>query len=99
MKAKEYIEKYKGVTFDTLESVDELFKEFILDSKSIIDIRRINTDKGLVSVMMEFDQKWKAICRGLKGLNPDGYYEFWKHSKDGGIDFRLMHKKRLGIHK
>lgn len=76
MKAKEYrdkfieIEKEKG----TDEAINKIALAFLLESKEVMEKRNIKSDGGFVSLLREFDQKWRALVRLIPDkLNPDGF--------------------------
>lgn len=94
MKAKEYIEKYKdritgGITN---ESLNAMFKEFTNECNEEVAKRNIKRDSAVLSILDEFDKKWKAVARGIENVNPDGFYLIWK---DEGLDFRKRKQDSL----
>lgn len=83
MKAKQYAAKYNG------NNLGEIAFEFTKEIGELVTIRQVKTDSGIVSILNELNQKWKAFCRLIDSkAREDGFqiavkeimpevYEFW----------------------
>lgn len=83
MKAKEYAAKYEPL-FRNCESLDvrqllftQLFKEFMQEVDTLKNTRHITTRAGLISLLNEASQKWRALAALLPDVNPEGFRNLW----------------------
>jgi hypothetical protein len=71
----------------------KLVKEFMNETKELIDSRKVSTAKGLAAIVNEQNKKWNALCNLYKdnhGVSPimkNGYMRFYE---------LLMMKKSYG---
>jgi hypothetical protein len=75
MKAKEYVELYRqrlAEVNDERRAVSDMFVAMAAEAGDVQKARGIKTTAGLLGVVREFDQKWRAIASRLD-FNPDGY--------------------------
>lgn len=71
MKAKEYFEKYdKSIVEEAIQpevkkdgAIAQLYIEMFSEMKKIIEIRHIQNDNSLMSLVREQNDKWNAIER------------------------------------
>jgi len=85
MKAKEYIKKYnKKIQLSMTDNeklgkiLIELLEEFTKEISILMDNRNSTNNKVLIGVLSELDNKWKAISRGINGINPNGFRDYLK---------------------
>lgn len=90
MKAQEYFLKYKDKFLDSKDQkeldavVVSLINDFNRDMKETMTKRRVSTDDGVVSGVIEFNNKWNALVRMFEKhfhyspIKYDGYLAFWK---------------------
>lgn len=68
MKAIDYYNEYGEAVFaesidaNKTEAINKLFMAFLHETKEIIAMRNVKTDKGAVAVIKEQNQKWNALC-------------------------------------
>ena len=76
MKAKEYVTKYKetSAAMDELAALKELIPAFFRELGETLTKRNAVKSNGAgAAVLKEFDAKWRAICRDIPSLKPDGF--------------------------
>lgn len=87
MKAKYYVNKYKAKieqlynekNTETLAIVlNELLYEFVLEIKVIMTFRDSNSNKVLIGVLNELDNKWVSIASKINVLNKNGFRNYLK---------------------
>ena len=92
MKAKEYFEKYGQDIWQEWQDPEvhrdgpmaKLYIEMSSELKNILDARHVNSDRGMLGVLREQNQKWNAIRNLLEkkyGKTPiqrNGFYFAWK---------------------
>jgi hypothetical protein len=71
MRAKDYARKYRADP--TSETLIAIGSDFIQDTGRIIEARRCKTDRAVLAVFSEQNQKWIAFSRLIEGIRPDGY--------------------------
>jgi hypothetical protein len=71
MKAKEMAAKFQANPIP--ETAAELLHACIMESKALVDQRKVKTDAGLLAVFRELDDKWKAFARLCPEVNPGGF--------------------------
>jgi hypothetical protein len=95
MKAKEYAREYREL-FSTVGqemAVWTVVKEFFLETQTIAESRRSDSNLCLIAVLKEQSDKWRAFVRlaGDAGIRPDGFYNFvlkqFEHEPDVLRDF------------
>ena len=65
MKAKDYYNKYKDRLTDAEEAtkaIQELIMEFIQETKELLNKRNVRSDRGVMAVVNEQNNKWNALC-------------------------------------
>lgn len=87
MKAKDYFEKYETRMMknddDGLKAIGELMYELVIEAKTLINTRHVNTNSGSVAVLKELNNKWNALCNlfekkyGVSPIIRDGYKKYW----------------------
>lgn len=84
MKAKTYAELYKGGANHA-----DIMYEFVREMQDIAKVRNVQLDRGVIGILNEQEQKWKAFCRlcpdflpegfeSIIGLNMPSVYVVWK---------------------
>ncbi len=64
MKAKEYYAKYgERVKAFGGDAALEMFNEIATEMTEVTEKRKINSARGAISCIEEFNDKWNAICR------------------------------------
>jgi hypothetical protein len=79
MKAQDYVEIYNEElqsSGDVGEAVYKVLMELLKESVSMIKQRKISTNEGLFAVIDECDKKWRAVCRDVECMNPEGFMMF-----------------------
>lgn len=87
MKAKEYFTKYNEAIwneareeeFSTSGPTAKMFIEFMTEMKDIINSRNIKTDRGLIGVVQDQNNKWNSVYNMFikkYGLSPIKYNGF-----------------------
>jgi len=83
MKAKEYALKYEPL-FRNCEDPEQrsilftqLFKEFMIDVDALKESRHITTRSGLISLLNEASQKWRALAALVPTIKPEGFRDLW----------------------
>lgn len=62
----------------------KLIKEFMNETKELIDSRKVSTPRGLEAIVKEQNKKWNALCNLYKdnhGVSPimkNGYVRFYE---------------------
>lgn len=93
MKAIDYFSEYGEAVFK--ESFDEnkhdelskLYLAFVREMKQIIDTRSVKTNKAVIAVMKEMNQKWNALYalyekkygEGMSPIRRDGFWNSMRH--------------------
>lgn len=72
MKAKEYAKKFDAC--HTQAEVMGIFSDFLHESFDLIR----QTGREDLSILLEINDKWKAICRLTDIVNPKGYESYLK---------------------
>jgi hypothetical protein len=76
MRAKEMAAKFKAEpTVDTLKNLIEVM---VFEAKTMIDSRGVKTDSGLLAILKEQNQKYRAFINRVgpphaATINPDGF--------------------------
>lgn len=76
MKAKEYARLYKSSLARGVEArtiTGEIAIRFLKEMADLTKSRGIKTRPGVIGLMNELDQKWKAFCRLTLDHKPDGF--------------------------
>lgn len=82
MKAKEYYSKYgerlMNPETDT-EALADLLTDFVDETIKVINQRKASTNKAVLAVIDEFNNKWNALCEMFPTptLIRNGYLTFW----------------------
>jgi hypothetical protein len=71
MKAKDMAETFKANP--TLDTVRDLVTDCILETKTIAEARKIQSDQALRAIIQEVDDKWRALARLCPEIKPDGF--------------------------
>ena len=75
-KAKQYIEQLKDFKSLSKEEQDvvlfDFYKEFLNEGIELME-QRGETDKIMIGILNELDNKWKSIASKCPFLNKDGY--------------------------
>jgi len=87
MKAKYYIDKYK-TKIEQLHNeksteilaivLNELLDEFVLEIEVIMTSRNSDSNKVLIGVLNELDNKWVSIASKIDVLNKNGFRNYLK---------------------
>jgi hypothetical protein len=78
MKAKDYYAKY-GEQLMKPETAEEaacsIIYDFVLESRDIMQRRKVNNDKSALAVIDELNKKWNALCEMFPTpvLNRNGF--------------------------
>lgn len=70
MKASEYFEKYNESVWEEAHSpgvqtggpTAQMYIEFITEARDMIYLRKVKTDRSVLSIVSEQNQKWNAIA-------------------------------------
>ena len=72
MKAKQCAERY--VNDPTSETLASIAEDFVLETKRLVEQRKIQGDAGFLSLLREMDDKWSAFARRTSGaVKLNGY--------------------------
>ena len=82
MKAKEYYAKYGERLMNPDkqdEALTEFFMEFLEETDRVVEQRKARTNKALLAVIDEFNNKWNALCEMFPTtvLIRNGYQAYW----------------------
>lgn len=72
MKAKDYTEIFQKAD-DKFEAARQICNEFIMETKSLVKNRKVQTPSGLNGVLREQRQKWIAVARQTGAFKENGY--------------------------
>lgn len=92
MKAKDYFKKYDHDIWTEWHDPEvhrdgpmaKLYIEMSSELKDIMDVRHVNSDRGMIGVLREQNQKWNAIRNlferkyGESPIQRNGFYMSWK---------------------
>jgi hypothetical protein len=93
MKAKDYVERMRQLLMeheDDREAIAIVFRELILEFKTLAEVRHVQTDDAAIAIIKELDRKWRKICEMVPGLNPDGYKTFIAHELPDVYSYWLL---------
>ena len=71
MKSKEYAKIYKDNPCD--KTLMAILEAFFREVKEIAEMRHVQYDIGLLSVLDEQDRKWRAFTRLCPEIKPEGF--------------------------
>lgn len=78
MKAKEYAERFKAQG-STIEAAGTVVFDMLMECKNLASLRHVRSDEGMVSILNEISDRWKAfvrqagpLCDG-DAINPQGF--------------------------
>lgn len=92
MKAKEYLDKYRSLIQEAIDSKQakildkigiDILIEFSNEAGKIMRDRKITRNESAGAVMIELNQKWNALGRlieaefGFPFLKIDGFIKYW----------------------
>lgn len=65
MKAKEYLEKFDkdSAELGDREATLNLMNSFLKEIATLTEVRRVQSNSGMLSILRELNQKWNALCR------------------------------------
>lgn len=103
MKAKEYYAKYKDRIAskddkESLQGMCDMIFEFCLESKELIEKRKVRSDCGGVAVLRELNDKYNAVCRmferdyGTPIIKRDGFMVYCR-KQIPELDLHLSRKE------
>ena len=72
MKAKDYAEQFfkDEQTMSDIDCTSKVFAGFVTEIETISKTRNVSTTDGMLSIIKEQDQKWKAFCRIINKDQP-----------------------------
>ena len=70
-KATDYAEMLKKSNTD--KTLSKVGSAFLAECAELIDLRNAKSDKAILAIFREQDNKWRALCRFVDGLNPNGF--------------------------
>ena len=71
MKAKDYAQRFKDDATD--ETLMEIAHDFFREVKEIAEMRHVQYDIGLISILDEQDRKWRAFTRMCPQIKPEAF--------------------------
>ena len=92
-KAKEYAQKYKANP--TNQTLVEILKEMVIETKEIYNMRHARSDEALIAIFNEQDGKWRSFVSltGDPSIRRDGLKEFCqKHFPEIYVTKELLKK-------
>lgn len=65
MKAKEYLERFEKVSkeFGDREATLDLMNGFLREIATLTEVRKVQSNSAMLSILRELNQKWNALCR------------------------------------
>ncbi len=93
MKAKEYAERVLkcSTNQEMAKAIADCAREFLLEFDKIRKIRNIQTDKSLIPLVREFDQKFKRFAQIVNAttpsVNPEGFLKLLQHVAPDTVKF------------
>ena len=82
MKAKEYYAKYAELLMNPetdREALADLLIDFCKETDEVMKLRKATTNKSVLAVIDEFNNKWNALCDMFPTptLKRNGYQAYW----------------------
>ena len=74
---RQYEERFKNLPYKTPTISQKLFEEFSGEFWHYVATRKIQNRIFKRLYLEKYDLKWRRLCRRLKGLNPEVFFDYW----------------------